>query len=143
MFDISKLAIEDIGKYHVTDAKGNPQYDEAGNPITITLHSPGTKKASRAQFKRDEARNARMVGMASGKTSKRTDDDEIRERAAFLEEITVSLDGFDYPGGPKALYSNLPLGHIAKGVQRYFDDEGNFVADSLTSSSSTPDTQPG
>jgi hypothetical protein len=143
MFDISKLEINDSGKYHVTDAKGNPQYDESGAPITITLISPGTKKAAAAQFKRDEARSARVLGAMGGKQSKRTEEDEIKERSAFLAEITESLDGFVYPGGAKALYLNLKLGHIADGAEKYFNDRGNFSADSVTDSPSTSDTQPG
>lgn len=143
MFDISKLEINDSGKYHVTDAKGNPQYDEAGNAITITLISPGTAKAAAAQFKRDESRSARVLGSMAGKQSKRTEVDEIKERAAFLAEITESLDGFAYPGGAKALYSNLKLGHIADGVEKYFNDRGNFSADSVTDSPNTSVTQPG
>lgn len=143
MFDISKLEITDSGKHQVTDAKGEVQYDEAGNPITITVVSPGTKKAAKAQFKRDEARSARVLGAMGGKTSKRTEDDEIKERAAFLAEVTESLDGFDYPGGAKALYSNLKLGHIADGVEKFFNDRGNFSADSVSVASNTSDSQPG
>lgn len=142
-FDINKLAITDTAKYHVTDAKGEPQYDDAGNPITITIVSPGTKKAARAQFKRDDARSQRVLGSMAGKTSKRTEVDEIAERAQFLADVTESLDGFDFPGGPKALYSELPLGHIADGVEKFFNDRGNFSKDSANSSSNTSGTQPG
>jgi hypothetical protein len=141
-FDINKLEINDSGKYHVTDANGDPQYD-GDTPITITVISPGTKKAAQAQFKRDENRSARVLGTMAGKTSKRTEDDELRERAAFLADITESLDGFAYPGGAKALYSNLKLGHIADGVEKYFNDRGNFIEDSAPASSNTSDTQPG
>lgn len=148
MFDINKLAITDSAKWHVTDAAGNPQYydhptdkDENGKPvqvpITITVASPGTKKAARAGFKRSEARSARMVGTMAGKTSKRTEVDEINERAQFLADITESLDGFDFPGGAKALYQDLPLGHIADGVEHLHNDRGNFVGSSPTSSPST------
>lgn len=142
MFDISKLEITDSAKWHVTDAKGDPQYD-GETPITITVTSPGTKKAAKAQFKRDEARSARVLGAMGGKTSKRTEDDEIRERAAFLAEVTESLDGFDYPGGAKALYANLKLGHIADGVEKFFNERGNFSADSVSVASNTSGMQPG
>ncbi len=142
MFDINKLAITDSAKYHVTDAKGEPQYD-GETPITITIASPGTKKAARAQFKRDEARSARVIGAMGGKTSKRTEQDEIKERAEFLAEITESLDGFDFPGGAKALYATLPLRHIADGVEKFFNDGGNFSADSVSDASNMSGTQPG
>jgi hypothetical protein len=144
MFDITSLEIGDTAKYHVTDAKGDPQYtshptdfNEKGEPVqipvTITVASPGTAKASRAQFKRDQARNARVIGDMSGKVSKRTEVDEAKERADFLASITESLDGFDYPGGAKALYLNPKLGHIADGVEKFYNDRGNFTGDSANS----------
>lgn len=142
MFDINALEIQDSGKYHVTDAKGDPQY-EGDKPITITLASPGTKKAVKASFKRDENRSARVLGSMAGKTSKRTEVDEMKERAEFLADITESLDGFDYPGGARALYMNPKLGHITDGVEKFFNDRGNFSADLPTSSSSMSATQPG
>lgn len=154
MFDINKLEIQDSAKYHVTDAKGDPQYDNHPTevdkdgkpvqvPITITVASPGTKKAVKAQFKRDENRNARVLGSMAGKTSKRTETDELAERAQFLADITDSLDGFDYPGGAKALYMNPKQGHIADGVEKLFNDRGNFCADSATPSSSSSASMPG
>lgn len=142
MFDINALEIQDSAKYHVTDAKGDPQY-EGETPITITVASPGTKKAIKAQFKRDENRNARVLGSMAGKTSKRTEIDEAKERADFLAEITDSLNGFDYPGGAKALYMNPKLGHIADGVEKLFNDRGNFSADLPTNLSNMSATQPG
>lgn len=137
MYDINKLAILDKADYTVTDAAGNEQ------PVTITIASPGTKKAAKAQFKRDEARSARVLGAMGGKASKRTEQDEINERAQFLADITESLNGFDYPGGPKALYSNLPLGHIADGVEKFYNDRGNFSPDSVQTASNMSGTQPG
>lgn len=132
MYDINKLAIGDSAEYHVTDAKGDPQYD-GETPITITISSPGTKKAAKAQFKRDELRSARVMGQMAGKTSKRTEQDEINERAQFLADITEGLNGFDFPGGAVALYKSLPLGHIADGVEKFYNERGNFSAESATS----------
>lgn len=145
MFDILALAIADTAKWHVTDAAGNPQYldREQTQPVTITVISPGTKKAAAAEFKRNEARSARLIGGMAGKTSKRTEVDEINERAQFLADITVSLDGFDFPGGAKALYQNLPLGHIADGVEKFFGDRGNFMPASPVASPNTSDTPHG
>lgn len=145
MFDINKLAIADSAPWHVTDAAGNPQYLDAEQtqPVTITVISPGTKKAAAAEFKRNESRSARVMGAMAGKTSKRTEVDEINERAAFLAEIASGLNGFDYPGGAKALYQNLPLGHIADGVEKFYGDRGNFIGTSATGSPSTSGTQPG
>jgi hypothetical protein len=145
MFDIKQLEISDSAKYHVTDAAGNPQYADNAQkkPVTITLASPGTRKAMQAQFKRDQARSSRVLGEMGGKTSKRTVDDEVTERAAFLAEITESLDGFDYPGGAIELYKNPKLGHVADGVEKFYNDRGNFSGGSVISSASSSSTQPG
>lgn len=145
MFDITSLEIGDTAKYHVTDAKGDPQYADAAGliPVTITVASPGTKKGVQAQWKRDQGRSARVLGEMGGKTSKRTEVDEAKERAVFLAAITESLDGFDYPGGASALYMNAKLGHIADGVEKFFNDRGNFSADLPATSSSTSASLPG
>lgn len=153
-FDINKLAIQDDAKYHVTDADGDPQYydhpterDEKGNPVqvpvTITVISQGTKKAAKAQFKRDEARNARVIGQMGGKSTKRNEDDDLKERAEFLAEISQDPEGFSFPGGLQALYMNRPLGHIADGVEKFYNDRGNFKRKSGNDSSNTSATLPG
>lgn len=143
-FDILSLAIAASADYHVTDAAGNPQYFDAEQtqPVLITVISPGTQKAAAAEFKRNEARSARVLGAMGGKTSRRTENDEIKERADFLAEITGGMN-FDFPGGPAAMYKNLPLGHVADGVEKFYGDRGNFIAASAPNSSSTSATQPG
>lgn len=143
-FNIFNLAIGDTADYHVTDAAGNPQYFDAERtrPVTITVVSPGTKKGAAAEFKRNAARSDRTIAQMSGKTIQRNENDDINERAAFLAEITTGMN-FDMPGGALALYKNLPLGHVADGVEKFYNDRGNFIKNSAASSSSTPATQPG
>lgn len=142
MFDINSLDIADSAKWHVTDAAGKPQYD-GDKPITITIHSPGTKKAAQAQFDFAKKRQERSMKQLGGVTVAWTEADERRERAAFLAEITISLDGFEYRGGAPALYADIKKPHIADGVQKTFNELGNFNSVSLPDSSSTSDTQPG
>lgn len=142
MFDINTLAIADSTKWHVTDATGKPQYD-GDKPITITIHSPGTAKAAQADFNYSKKRSDRMMMKAGGQTVIWTEADERRERAEFLAEITISLDGFEYRGGAPALYSNIKLPHIANGVHKTFNELGNFSVTSGDSSSSTSDTSHG
>lgn len=142
MFDIESIAIADSAKWHVTDAKGKPQYD-GDTPITITIHSPGTPKAAQAQFNYAKKRQERTMQQIGGKTIEWKESDERRERAEFLAEITISLDGFQYRGGAPALYSNIKLPHVADGVQKTFNELGNFSADSVTDALSMSVTQPG
>ena len=142
MFDIDSIAISDSTKWHVTDAKGKPQYD-GDTPITITIHSPGTKKAAEAQFNYAKKRQERSLQQIGGKTVEWKESDERRERAEFLAEITISLDGFQYRGGAPALYSNIKLPHIADGVQKTFNELGNFSSNSGNDLSDTFDMPPG
>lgn len=148
-FDFATLEITDSGTCPVTDARGN-EININGRPLTLTVASPGTKKAVAAQFKKDEARNARVMGMAAGAKSKRTADDELRERADFLMAITegCSHSNVTYKGKTgldaiRAMFLEPKLGHIADGVEKYHYDRGNFSPDSSPASSSTSDMQPG
>lgn len=143
-FDIRKLAIGDTADYHVTDAKGNPQFHDAAQtqPVTITVVSPGTKKGAAAEFKRNQARSERTIAQMSGKTVKRTEQDETNERAEFLAEISTGAN-FDFPGGLLALYKDLPLGHVAEGLEKFYNDRGNFVKGSAPAYPNTSDTPHG
>lgn len=144
-YDFSALEITDSGSYQVTDARGN---DVPG--LLIQVASPGTKKAVAAQFKRDENRNARVMGAATGLKSKRTVDDDLRERADFLMAITegCSKPNIAYKGKTgldaiRAMYLEPKLSHIADGVEKFHYDRGNFSTDSSPASSSTSAMQPG
>lgn len=148
-FDFAQLEIGDSAEYQVTDARGN-DIVIGGVPLTLTLASPGTKKAVQAQFKMDEARNARVMGAVGGLKSKRTADDEIRERADFMMAITegVSIPNVTYQGKTglaaiHAMYMAPKLGHIIDGAQKYHNDRGNFVPATAPVSSSTSATSPG
>lgn len=142
MFDISTLEISDSAKWHVTDAAGKPQYD-GDTPITITIHGPGTKKGAEAQFNYARKRQERSLAQLGGKVIQWTEADERRERAAFLAEITASLDGFDYRGGAPALYAAIKLPHVADGVQKTFNELGNFNGSSATDALNTSGMLPG
>jgi hypothetical protein len=149
MFDLSKLEISDSAVYQVTDARGNDVVVD-GKPLTLTIASPGTKKAVSAQFKRDEARSARLVGTMGGVKSKRTSDDEIRERVDFLMAITegcshtdVSYNGKTGTDALRAMFMEPKLGHIADGVEKFHGDRGNFFEGSANSSANTSATAPG
>lgn len=148
-FDFASLEIKDTGEYQVTDARGNDVAID-GRPFTITVASPGTKKAVAAQFKRDESRSARVMGAAAGIKSKRTADDDLRERADFLMAITegCSHTNIVYKGQTglqalRAMYMEPKLGHVADGVEKYHHERGNFAPDSSLASSNMSGMQPG
>lgn len=149
MFDLSQLEISDSAIYQITDARGNDVVVD-GKPLTLTIASPGTKKAVSAQFKRDEARSARLVGTMGGVKSKRTAEDEQRERADFLMAITegcshadVSYNGKTGMDALRAMFMEPKLGHVADGAEKFHGDRGNFFAGSANSSASTSAMLPG
>ena len=132
-FDIRTLAIAKTGVVPVRDASGEKQYDEAGNALTITVHSPGTKKYNQASHDMRTANGDRMVNKMQGKADgKQTADDEITESAEFLAAITISFDNFgagELTGYDlfESVYSNLEIGHIADDVRKFINDRANFM----------------
>lgn len=142
MFDIKKLAIQSTGVFHVKDAHGVPQFDEAGNPVTITAHSPGTRKAAQAQFAKQSKVMERLTAGMGGKSESRTEEEDRKERAEFLAGITQNMS-FDFDGGPRALFQDLPLGHIANDYEKWWNERGNFAPGSAANVSNMSATQPG
>lgn len=132
-FDIRSLAISSTGDVPVRNAQGEKQYDVYGKPLTITVHSPGTKVANAAQHTRNLRNSDRMVNKMQGKADgKQTAEDATEERAEFLTAITISFNNFDVEGltGKAAfasVYGDLELGHIADDVEKYFGERANFM----------------
>lgn len=142
MFDLAQLEIGDSSDYTVTDARGNDVLI-GGAPFIITVASPGTQKAVNAQFKRDEARSARMIGSATGVKSKRTAKDDYLERADFLMAVVentshpeVTYNGKSGTAALREMFLAPKLAHVAEGLEKHHQDRGNFCVDSATASPS-------
>lgn len=139
MFDITKLEIVDQGNFIVRNAAGQPQQDEAGNDITITFASPGTKKFLQAKHNFDEKKSNGVVAQMTGKSNKRDYQADINDRAEFFANITISFNGFQYGDragfeGYKAFFANPKLGFIVNEADKFVSEWGNFNPDSQTSS---------
>lgn len=148
MASLKKLAIETTGTMEVKDAAGNVVCDDLGAAWSITHHSPGTKQFQKAKHAYDEKRSASLTAMMTGKDTKRTADDDLRDTAEFLAAITISFNGFDYEGklghdAYKAAYMDLEIGHVANDLNKYLGDRGNYLKAKPQTSNSTSDTQPG
>lgn len=133
MFNIKSLAIVATAVLAVRNAAGEPQFDEAGNPLTIALYGPGSKQYQAAKHKAEERNNnrafARMQGKAEGK---QTAQEKIIERAEFLAACTVSFNNFglgDLTGRELfvAVYSDIEIGHIADDVEKFLGERSNFL----------------
>jgi len=133
MKNLKSLAILPTGKYPVTDAAGKVQYQEDGTtPLTITHHSPGTKKFQAALHDFNKKKSGSLSSLLNGKEQKDDPDADARDLAAFLAEITISFDGFDYEGRTggaafRAAYEDLEIGHVAAGLNKYAGDRGNYL----------------
>ena len=132
-FDIRTLAISKTGEVPLRNAAGEKQYDDAGAPLSITVHSPGTREFNAAQHARAQRNNERMMNKMQGKADgKQTAEDAVEERAEFLVGITVSFNSFGVEGksGKAAfasVYGDLELGHIADDVEKFVAERANFI----------------
>ena len=132
MFDITKKRVSDTAQIDLTDGDGSPLLDDDGNRLSVTLCGPGSKtwqqadaERSRKQASRAE-KNPRKI--ASTIIDHRRDDD-----IEFLTAITVSFNGWEYPGDfPlqrdmfKAAYSDNSIGYIRDQLTAAGNDWGAF-----------------
>lgn len=134
-FNPSKYRMADQADYEVTDVKGDVIYlDEAREkPWTITVAGPGTKRALRAKHDLTEAASGDLIGQLKGKKSKKDEESEIRMRADYLMKVTLSTnaDNLEYEGKTgmdalRAIFLDPGMQHIAKGLDNYQGDQGNF-----------------
>lgn len=144
MFDPSKYKISESATFEVPDAKGDTimlddGVDEKGQPKykpwTITVASPGTKKAMKASHKYQQAMKGDLFTQMAGKASKRDEMDDIKDRATFLMEIAegTNADGLTYEGKTgndalRAIFLDPLMGHVAIGLEKFHNDRGNFYA---------------
>lgn len=149
MKNLKSLAIEPTGKYKVTDAAGNVQYQEDGEtPLTITLHSPGTKTFQAALHDFNSKKSGGLASLMKGKNEKADPAADARDLAVFLAAVTISFDGFDYEGrignaAYRAAYEDIEIGHIADGLNKFLGDRGNFLPAPATTSNDSFASQPG
>lgn len=141
MFDIKKLSLVDQANFIIRDASGAVQLDDDGNELSITFAGPGTKKYLQAKFTLDEKKSNSVVAQMTGKSSKRTYQDDINDKAEFFANITLSFNGFTYsdrPGfeGYKAFFADPELCFIVADADKYLSEMGNFKPGSATTSQS-------
>lgn len=142
-FDIKSLAIASTGTMPIRDVDGEIQYNDKGEELSITFHSPGTREFAQAKHEHEEKLGARLLRMQGGKGEKSDPDQDLKSIATFLAKVTVSLNGFKYDGGPKALYEDRELGHITEAANKFLGERGNFKRKSGNDSSNTSATLPG
>ena len=143
MFDIKSLGMTSTGTMPIRDLDGDIQYNDKGEELSITFHSPGTREFAQAKHEHEEKLGARLLRMQNNKSDKTDPDQDLKSIATFLAKVTISLNGFKYEGGPKALYEDRELKHITDAANKYLGELGNFKRDSAKASSNTSATSPG
>jgi hypothetical protein len=155
-FDIRKLAISQTADMPIKDVDGEIVTDEKGKEISITFFSPGSREHVKARTELqeevmreiEEEKDSKKTTKAKAKSKPEGDESEevdaaTKRTAKFLARITKSLNGFDYPGGPEALFLDPSLGHITEDADRFVMKRGNFKPNSATDSSNSSVTKPG
>lgn len=143
-FNPAQYRITESAEFEVPDAQGNIIYLDAEQtkPWTITVASPGTKRALRARKELEDAAQGDLFGQMKGRKSKKDEESDIRLRAEFLSKITMSTnaDNLVYNGATgmdalKAIYLDPFMQHVAIGLDGFHGDRGNFAPGSQTNSS--------
>lgn len=138
MFDITKKRAVETAEIELVNGDGSPMYGDDGNALSVTAHGPGSKLWQQADAERNRRRTAR-IEKNRGKISAALDharEDEID----FLCAITVSFNGWEYPGEFRgsaemfrAAYSDDTIGFIRDHVHKEATDWTVFTKGSATS----------
>ena len=148
-FDPSKYKITASAEYEVTDAEGNVIYlDEAQEkPWTITVASPGTKKAMKALHELKQAQSGDLLSQMRGRKSSKNEASESVLRADYLMKVTESTNAENlvYEGKTgmdalRAIYLDPFMAHVASGLETFQVSMGNFSGASEKSSENTSAT---
>jgi hypothetical protein len=148
MFNLKKLAIEPTGNMPVCDAAGNEVVDDAGQPLSITFHSPGTKQFQKALHAFNERKSGGLKSLMGGKSEKTDPAEDTNALADFLAAVTISFNNFDYEGkvghaAYRAAFADIEIGHVAEDANKYLGKRGNFLPKPANEPASQSGTLPG
>ena len=148
-FDITRKRVADTAQIDLTDGDGAPLLDDHGNRLSVTLCGPGSKTWQQADAERSRKQASRAEKNPRKIASTIIDhrrDDEIE----FLTAITVSFNGWEYPGefGSqrdmfKTAYADDGIGFIRDQLSAAGNDWSAFCKTGSTISPSTPASLPG
>jgi hypothetical protein len=125
-FDVSAFEIEDTAVLEVQNLKRTGDLLYNGQPVRITIYSPGSKQGVKALHKASLAAQMALRATFQGKIDKDGPAQAEENRAAKLVAITASIENFPIPGGAAALYANPKLRDITDQVEEFFGNSANF-----------------
>lgn len=134
-FDITTKRAAESGDIALKDGDGSPLHDEAGNPLSVTVHSPASKQYQQAQAEVNRKRAERL--RKNGGKMEAALDNAREDAIEFLCRVTIRLNNFDYPAAKgsdaiRALYEDDALGFIRDHVYADVSDWGSFTKGSAT-----------
>lgn len=135
MFDLSKYDVAtaaDEGRaHHLLSPSGEPLYDEANKPVTVTLYGRHSERARKMDRKISDAR---MEMARRGKT-KRTADDIEREQNEMLVSCTggwsfTHLHGEEFPhseANARKFWGDRRMANFREQAIQFINDDANFL----------------
>lgn len=132
-FDISTIEIADTITVEILHpATGEPYLNDSGEPLSVTVHAPGSPQYAAAQAAAGNRMSKRF--RQKGKVDT-TPEEDAAHKAQTLADLTISLNGFTYKGGDPtdrkthlALYKDPKMGFITDKVNADAGDWGNCMA---------------
>lgn len=130
MTDIKKFSVQDVSVIALLDADRAPMIGDDGQPMTITVYGPGSKRYARAEA---AASNRLLEQMKKRGNNSVEDEGRTEHNALFLTAVTSSFSAnIEYNGLQgeelfKAVYADQSIGFIAEQVQKHVADWANFT----------------
>lgn len=143
MFDITKKRAAETAEIELVTGEGAPLYgDDLQKPLSVTAFGPGSKQWQQADAERARRRTLR-IEKNRGRLTAALDharEDEID----FLVAVTISFNGWNYPGQDgaqwpdqkamfRAAYSDDTIGYIRDHVSKEVSGWEAFTKGSATS----------
>lgn len=129
MFDITAEAVADTAECKLDKANGTPMIGDKDKRCAITLFGPGSDQFAAMQARRSK-RNITRIANGTDVSI----EDEVREQAEDLADVTVSFDNFTYPGEYKtprdmfiACYLDRKIGFVRNQANAFLN-WGNFAS---------------
>lgn len=132
MLDITAHAVNDTAAIHLKGADGEYLYSD-GEPVRIVVYGPGSKPFAEVEA-RQSARTVKRMQDNDGKFTQAPLEQRQADLAQDLASVTVVFQNLSYPPAGDALgadlfravYADPKLGFIAKQVDKFLRDWGNF-----------------
>lgn len=123
-FDLSKFELKDTADIEIELPNGSPMMN-GKEQVVISVYGGGSKQYVSAKHRAENAASLRVSAMLRNKSSRTSAEETAKEQAQFLADCTAEVKGL--PITALEIYSNPKLKYITDQVQRFLDDDENFM----------------